>query len=401
MGQALLEELRKGSTKSTMVKRRIITYLICNGKATITDLAKDMDLSVPTVTKFVDEMIEDGYVLDNGKLETSGGRYPNLYGLCADAAYFLGVEVARDFYSIGVSDFQGNMLHQILRVSFQRENTLACVDSLCKAINEFIDGHKLDRSKIMNVCVSLAGRVNSETGFSYSFFKFGDTSLRDLLIERIGLPVEVENDSRVMAYGEYMRGDFKDVKNLIYINAGWGLGMAIIIDGKLYRGMSGFSGEFGHNYGYDNQQICHCGKKGCIETEVSCSALYRKFIERLKNGENSILLREKKIEEIEISDILSAINREDVLGIELVEEIGGELGRHIGCLINIFNPELVVIGGDLSKAGGYLLHPVIAAIRKYTLNLMYRDSDILLAKLQDDANVVGTCLLGRTNLFAV
>lgn len=176
MGQALLEELRKGSTKSTMVKRRIITYLICNGKATITDLAKDMDLSVPTVTKFVDEMIEDGYVLDNGKLETSGGRYPNLYGLCADAAYFLGVEVARDFYSIGVSDFQGNMLHQILRVPFQRENTLACVDSLCKAINEFIDGHKLDRSKIMNVCVSLAGRVNSETGFSYSFFKFGDTS---------------------------------------------------------------------------------------------------------------------------------------------------------------------------------------------------------------------------------
>lgn len=132
------------------------------------------------------------------------------------------------------------MLHQILRVPFQRENTLACVDSLCKAINEFIDGHKLDRSKIMNVCVSLAGRVNSETGFSYSFFKFGDTSLRDLLIERIGLPVEVENDSRVMAYGEYMRGDFKDVKNLIYINAGWGLGMAIIIDGKLYRGMSGF-----------------------------------------------------------------------------------------------------------------------------------------------------------------
>lgn len=87
-----MEELRKGSTKSTMVKRRIITYLICNGKATITDLAKDMDLSVPTVTKFVDEMIEDGYVLDNGKLETSGGRYPNLYGLCADAAYFWGLK---------------------------------------------------------------------------------------------------------------------------------------------------------------------------------------------------------------------------------------------------------------------------------------------------------------------
>ena len=96
---------------------------------------------------------------------------------------------------------------------------------------------------------------------------------------------------------------------------------------------------------------------------------------------------------------MDAVNREDVLAIELVEEIGQKLGRHIGGLINIFNPEQVIIGGDLSKVGDYLLHPVISAIRKHTLNMMYRDSDIVLSELKEKANAVGAALLARSNLF--
>lgn len=165
--------------------------------------------------------------------------------------------------------------------------------------------------------------------------------------------------------------------------------------------MSGFSGEFGHNYGYDNQEICDCGKRGCIETEVSCSALYRKFIERLREGENSILTREKSIDEITVDDIISVVEREDVLAIELVEEIGAKLGRHVSDLINIFNPEQVIIGGELSRAGNYLLPPLISAVRRYTLNLMYPGSGIVLSELKEKANVVGSALLARSKLFAL
>ena len=164
--------------------------------------------------------------------------------------------------------------------------------------------------------------------------------------------------------------------------------------------MSGFSGEFGHNYGYDNQQICECGKKGCIETEVSCSALYRKFIERVRAGENSVLTQEKPIDEITVDDIISVVKREDVLAIELVEEIGAKLGRHVSDLINIFNPEQVIIGGELSRAGNYLLPPIISAVRRYTLNLMYPSADIVLSELQDKANAIGSALLARSKLFA-
>ena len=145
--------------------------------------------------------------------------------------------------------------------------------------------------------------------------------------------------------------------------------------------------------------MCHCGKKGCVETEVSCSALYRKFIEHLQAGETSIILSEKDIEEITLDDIFSAINREDLLAIELVEQIGQQLGFHIGSLINTFNPDMVIIGGEMSRAGDFLLQPVISAIRKYTLSLMSRDSEIVLSKLKDQACVIGSCLLSRSKLF--
>ena len=113
------------------------------------------------------------------------------------------------------------------------------------------------------------------------------------------------------------------------------------------------------------------------------------------------MLKEKAIDDITLADIISAVRREDVLAIELVEEIGTKLGRHIGDLINIFNPEQVIIGGEFSKVGEYLLPPVISAVRKYTLNLMYKDSDIVLSELKEKANVIGSSLLSRSKLFAL
>lgn len=297
MGRALLDEIQK-SNKSATMKRRIITHFIYNGDATITDLSKDMDLSIPTITKLVDEMCDDGYVDDNGKLETNGGRHPNLYGLNPNAGYFLGVVVTRTCLSFSVVDFRGTVLNYKTQIPFSIENNVECLDKVCSETLAYIDSLPYEKEKYLNVCISLHGRVNPFTGCSYGTFNFAQTPLSEMFSERLGLNVCIDNDSRTTAYGEYMKHSVKCPKNVIFINLSWGLGMAIIIDGKLYNGMSGFAGEFGHNYGYDNQQICHCGKKGCIETEVSCSALYRKFIERLKKGESSVILKDKSINDI-------------------------------------------------------------------------------------------------------
>ncbi len=400
MGRLLLEEIRKGS-KSAMMKQRIITHLIYNGSSTITDLSKDMDLSVPTVTKFVDEMCAEGYVNDYGKLETSGGRHPSLYGLNSESGYFIGVEVKWYALNIGVINFKGDVVQLQMDIPFKLEDTPECLELLCQHIENFMAGLAIDKNKLLGVNVVLCGRVNPELGYSYSFFNFGGTSLSSAMTERLKVDVSIDNDGRAMLYGEFMKGVVKGQRHIIFINISWGLGMSIIIDGKLYQGKSGFAGEFGHNYGYDNQVICNCGKRGCIETEVSCSALYRKFIEHLKNGENSVVLAGKTVDEITLQDVFEAIAKEDLLAIELVEEIASQLGLHVAAIINVFNPEMVILGGDLSCAGDYLLQPIITAVRKYTLNFMNRDSDILLSKLKDRAGVIGACLLARSKMFAL
>lgn len=398
MKERLLEEIQKGS-KGAVMKKHIITYLIYNENSTITDLAKDMDLSIPTVTKIIDEMHEQGYIDEYGKLETNGGRHPILYGLNTDSGYFVGVDVTWNSINIGIINFKGEVLKLQMGIPFERRDTLECIDELCNHIEHFIAGLTIDEKKILHINVTLCGRVNPELGYSHSFFNFGERPLAEILTERLKIETSIDNDSRTMLYGENIKGVVKGAKNVLFINIGWGLGMGIMIDGKLYKGKSGFSGEIGHTYGYDNQIICHCGKKGCVETEVSCSALYRKFIEHPQAGETSIILSEKDIEEITLDDIFSAINREDLLAIELVEQIGQQLGFHIGSLINTFNPDMVIIGGEMSRAGDFLLQPVISAIRKYTLSLMSRDSEIVLSKLKDQACVIGSCLLSRSKLF--
>lgn len=400
MGEKLLKEIEKGS-KLAVMKKRIITHYIYNGSSTITDLAREMDLSVPTVTKFIDEMCDEGYINDYGKLETSGGRHPSLYGLNAESGYFVGVELRPSSINLGLINFKGDIVQLKMNVPFQAKNSTESLDELCRLIRQFIQKVPVDQDKILNINVNLSGRVNPDLGYSYSIFNFDERPLTDIMSEKVGgFRVSIDNDTRAMVYGEYMQGAVKGEKNILLINVSWGLGMGIIIDGKLYKGKSGFSGEFGHNYGYENEIICHCGKKGCVETEVSGSALHRILLEHLRNGENSIISNAKKnLEELTLDDIINAVNKEDLLCIELVEEIGVKLGRHVAGLINIFNPELVIIGGDLSQTGDFLIQPITTAVRKYTLNLITRDSIIVESKLKERAGIIGACMLSRSKLF--
>lgn len=401
MNKNLLEEIEVG-TKSSMIKKRIINHYIYNGNSTITDLSKAVDLSVPTVTKFIVDMCKNGYINDYGKLETNGGRHPNLYGLNPDSGYFIGVDLQAEAMVLGLMNFKGEMLKIKSIKPFILKNDDDCIDTICQNVNDFINGLDIPKEKILNINVNLPSRVNPTTGHSYGFFNYVEKPLDEMFAERLHHKVSIDNDTRAMAYGEFMQGCVTDQKNIIFVNVSWGLSISIIIDGKLYYGKSGFAGEFGHIPAFDNEVLCYCGKKGCMETEVSGSALHRKLISKIKEGEISILSeRVNKNELLTLQDIIDATNREDTLCIELIDGIGRELGRHISTLINIFNPEMVVIGGTLSSTGDYLIQPIEASVRKYSLSLVNRDSKIERSKLQDNAGITGACMLARSKMFEV
>ena len=136
MNQALLKEIEMGS-KNALLKKRIITHYIYNGSSTITDLSKELDLSVPTVTKFISEMCDDGYINDYGKLETSGGRHPSLYGLNPESGYFIGVDIKKFAINIGLINFKGDMVELKMNIPYKFENTQEALEKLCKLISNF------------------------------------------------------------------------------------------------------------------------------------------------------------------------------------------------------------------------------------------------------------------------
>ncbi len=402
MPQTLFKkEIEKGS-KNALLKKKIITHYIYNGCSTISELAKELNLSIPTVTKFIGEMSEDGYINDYGKLESSGGRHPILYGLNPESGYFIGVDIGRFYLDIGMINFKGDLIYHKTGIPYNFESTPQALDDLCNIVSEHIARLNIDHSKILNICVDIPGRINPESGYSFSIFNFSELPLSEVLTERIGYSVCIDNDTRALTYGEYMKGCVNGERDIIFVNASWGLGIGIVIDGKIYCGKSGFAGEFGHINAFDNEILCHCGKKGCLETEASGRALHRILLERIAAGETSILSKNiAASEQITLDEMIDAINKEDPLCIEILEEMGQKLGKHIASLINIFNPELVIIGGTLSLAEDYLTEPIKSAIRKYSLNLVNKDSVIATSKLKGKAGIIGACMLARSRMFEI
>ena len=388
--------------KNSILKKRIVALCINEDGYSIADLSKELNTSIPTITKVVGELMDEGFLADMGKLGTNGGRRPSIYGLNPSAGYFVGTDVKKNSISIAVTNFKGQTVDFLEDLPFTVQNSKASFKELCSTIKKYLSDSGIDPSEVLAYGVNLTGRVNNETGYCFSYFIGEDRPISAFLKEELEAEVFVENDSRAMTYGEYICGVANNEKNMLFINVTWGLGMGMIIEGKLSYGKSGYSGEIGHFPLLDNDQICHCGKTGCLETGASGSAIHRIFTEKLREGRASLLSEKfNKGEEISLVDILNAVNEEDVLAIEVIEEIGTTLGRALAGLINLFNPELVVIGGIVANAREYLLLPVKSAIQKLSLNLVNKDTTIKFSKLGEKAGPIGACMLSRTKLLGL
>ena len=383
------------------IEKRLILNLCDKGAGySLADLAKVLDISIPKVSRIVNELVETGYLADLGKQESATGRRPSLYGLNPGAGYFAGVDVGHEIISIAVTDFPGRTISFEHDIPYKLENSIDSVLGLCATVSEHLHKAGIDRSLVRSYGVNLTGRVNHQTGYSYSYYISEEKPIRSILEEGFGRTVSVENDSHGMAYGEYMSGITGDAGTILFLNVGWGLGMGIVLDGKLFYGKSGFSGEVGHFPLLDNQQICRCGKIGCLETGASGLALHRLVHERIASGQPSLLTEQHKQGlDITLDDILEAIRKEDVTAIECVEEVGATLGRAVAGLINIFNPDLVIIGGKLSVAERYLMPPLKIAVNKLSLNLANNDTVIKVSRLGNTAGAIGASLLAKSRML--
>ncbi|MEY5046543.1 MAG: hypothetical protein RL713_1768, partial [Bacteroidota bacterium] len=245
--------------KNKQLRKAALRLLDQSGSVTITEIAKELSISVPKATELVNQMVADGVLRDEGKQDSTGGRRANAFGLMADAGYFLGVDIKLHHVNFGLMDLKKGMISLTEKIDYHLSNNEASLTELKNLIQSFINKHDEYKKKLIGIGLNIPGRINPRTGHNYNHFNFKEEPLSEIMSTDLGIPTVIENDSKAMVLGEFSNADAGNEKNAILINLDYGIGMGILIDGKIYHGKSGFSGELGHIPVFDNEIICHCG----------------------------------------------------------------------------------------------------------------------------------------------
>jgi glucokinase len=251
---------------------------------------------------------------------------------------------------------------------------------------------------VAGVGVGVTGLVSPKSGrvvVSNDLPALARNDLRAELSQATGFDVLVENDANAAAFGEFVAGAGRGSRNLFYVTIGTGIGGAIIIDGRLWRGDSGFAGEFGHITIDPDGVECVCGNTGCLETVASGPNIVRRTQERLQRDSTSSLSRLGLKRHFTASDVAQAANDGDDFALLMLERTGRYIGTAIAAVINLLNIERIVLGGVIMEAGDLILEPIIREARKRSFQPCFESTQIVAATLARDAVPVGAAMLAR------
>lgn len=377
--------------KKFLSKKQIIKFLYRHGTLSSAELTKLIRLSTPTTLAYLNELVDEGYIENRGKGDSIGGRRPNMYGLVKNSVYVLGIEIGRKTIKIGLFNNElekiTGITHEVNHVPSDQE----AVDQIYQMTVDMLGDQRNLFAKIIGVGISMPGLIDSEQGINYTYMNFSSPSLTDRFSEKFKCPVVLENDAKARTLAEMKFGAARDVPNAMLVLVEWGLGLGLILNGKLYKGQNGFSGEFSHIPIDPNGLLCNCGKIGCLETMASGQALVRYTIEALEANPNSLLFHyyQENVNLITPRRIIEAAKMGDALAIAQISKIGSALGKGVSYLIQILNPGVIIIGGGVSNASEYLLTPLQQSLYQYCLPQLRENIELRISPLDTDANVLG------------
>jgi glucokinase len=279
-------------------------------------------------------------------------------------------------------------------------------DHILIQMNEMIDSGlkdlQLNRSQLKGIGIGAPAFLDMETGFVHEAVNLGwkNFALKDKLQKVTQLPVIVDNDANIAALGEMWKGAGEGAKDILCITLGTGVGGGVIINGQIHHGARGTSGEIGHvTVVFERGFRCNCGKTGCLETVASATGIVRLTQEALQDGRRSLLqqvLEEKG--KLEAKDIAISAEKGDELSLEILDRVGNYLGLALGNYAVVMNPEKIVIGGGVSRAGEVLFKPIRDYYKNYALEHLTGSIGIVPATLGNDAGVIGAAWLVHTKL---
>lgn len=351
------------------------------------------------IGKILNDLIKEGWIVESGYASSTGGRRPQMFSLAQSKFYVVAVAVDQHITQAAIIDATQKIIGSVETLPLDLKGNADAADKVADFINSFIKKSGVPKSKIAGIGVGMPGFINTNRGVNHTYFKNVQGSIVDFLINKMGLPVFIENDSSVMALAELRMGTARNRKNVMVINIGWGIGLGMILNGELFRGDNGFAGEFSHLSLFSGNKICDCGKAGCLETEASLYVIAEKAIEGIKEGKVTVL-KGLSLDNIllTLSKIFSAAIHGDKFAVELLSDTAFKIGRGVAILIHIINPGQIILTGRGTVAGKLWLAPLQQALNMYCIPRLAENTTIEISSLGDKAGLMGAAALVIENI---
>jgi predicted NBD/HSP70 family sugar kinase len=384
--------------KNELLKKKIIKNLYYVKTYSSAELSEKIEKSLPLTTRIVNELIEEGIVIETGYAPSTGGRRPVMYSLAENVLFVVSVAMDQFITRIAIMDMTNEFVFREEKFELSLHNNSEALPFLVKKIEDVVKKSGIPLNKIAGAGIGMPGFVDVKKGINHSFLHTTGKSLTEYISDEIKLPVFIDNDSSLIALAELKFGAARCKKNAMVINAGWGVGLGMILNGDLFRGNNGFAGEFSHLPLFNNNKLCFCGKTGCLETEASLLVVVEKAQEGLRAGRLSQLKQLPVKHSEEASEmIIHAAHEGDRFAIELLSEAGYKIGRGVAILIHLLNPEVVILSGRGSLAGKIWNAPIQHAVNEHCIPRLAGNTSLEISTLGYKAELIGAAALVMEN----
>lgn len=359
-------------------------------------LATKTGLNKSTVSSLVEDLLDRKLIHESGMNSNGAGRPATLLEINPLVGAVIGVELGVDFVAVVLTDFVGAVLWRRQIHADAAESQDETIGETRVLVDTAIEVCREKQLRILGLSFSIPGTVDLEKGvliFAPNL-NWRDVPIRDLF-SSTGLKVFIENDANAAAVGEHLFGVAQDLRDFIFVFAGVGIGGGLFLNDQLYRGRGGYAGEIGHTtiLAQPFQQACHCGHLGCWETYVNQASIIRRVQSRLdasKDGGSLIpSLMEQQHSPLSLSIIKQAADVGDRFALDSLSEAGAAMGSGIASLVNVLNPEKIILGGSVSVAGDYLMPSILSSVDKQAMHEIVVQTEIKLSAFGADASLIG------------
>ena len=401
--ETYLARLNNVERRKHLQKLKIVKHLYVKGAKTNADICSRFAISSPTSIAILNELVAEGLVEKQGRGKSLGGRKPELYGLCDGSLFVLSVHIEKYKTRIAIFDNNNHIISGVHTFATELTKDLSALTQVHEYAQELLQASGIELEKLVGVGISMPGLVASKEGNNHTYLLTAGEpeSLQQLLEQRFGKPVFIQNDATSAALAEYRFGLALGQRDVLVLSMDWGIGMGIILDGKLRSGALGFAGEFGHIPLVDGGALCHCGKRGCLETVASGSAIVRLAKTGILAGQHTLLsqLSAPAIDQLEPEQVYEAAHSGDQFAINILAEVGTNLGKGIAILIQLFNPELIILGGEMAQAKQFILPAIQQAINTYCMAQLREKTTLVVSELGNNAVILGSVATVMENIF--